>query len=831
MIKITPENYETIEVTAPQSTNHKIFHQMLISVAVTFTLYCFYYNFKRVYAPSFLMAFGVMVLCPLSYYVNKAGKNNLARLILLLTGHTYIYLTSLIFDHQIQNDVYAAPAFLMAMVFYDLKNPYYFISSLILPFITWSMIKFTPFLHWPYPVNFNNFNILHLNYVNFFGSAGMTLSFVTIMIRSSREKDYRIQIEKEAQQKVRVALEEKTRSDEELKKATKQLNEFFQTSPDLMGIGRPDGHFKSVNPSFCRVLGYSEQELLNRPFLSLVHPDDMPKSKETVKKIIRGEPILNFENRCRCKDGTYKTISWSCQHIQGMTTIYGIGRDMSDLVKSRHEKELLREQLEEAQQTANIGSWNYHVSNGKIQWSKQLFRLLGESPDRLAPKFERLSEKIHHEDRSLFLDNFKHCMNTEHSCNARVRITANGTIHWMETTIHSHKDETGKVVEVSGTIQNITDLVMKENEAQERQRFLEVILENIPSTIFVKDKKRNFSYSMINKTGAKFFNIPIQDVIGKNDFELFPKDQAEHFRTADLETIKLQGTAFDQTDILTTKDGQRTVVTQKISINDDSGEPRYVMGIANDISERLATQEALELERAKSIQSSKLATLGELAASIAHEINNPLSIIHGSAILIPRFVNNPEKFNQKVENVLKASERISKIVTGLRKFSRASVKTLNQPHSLSEIIRESIILTENKAKRNYVSVELECIKDVVIECNDIEVEQIIINMINNGVDAAKDHQEKWVKLTILEDEDFAILQIRDSGKGIQPEIVEKMFNPFYTTKPVGEGTGLGLSIVKGIIEEHQGSIRVVQDDPNTCFEIRFKKTGVVRHAA
>jgi PAS domain S-box-containing protein len=831
MIKITPEKYENIDVTAPQSANHKIFHQMLISVAVTFTIYCFYYNFKRVYSASFLMAFGVMVLCPLSYYVNRAEKNNLGRLILLFTGHAYIYLTSLIFEHQINNDVYSAPAFLMAMVFFDLKNPFYFATSLILPFITWSMIKFTPFIHWPYPTDLSHFNITHLNYLNFFGSAGMTLAFVTIMIRSSREKDFRIQIEQEAKTKVRIALEEKMRSDEELKKATKQLNEFFQTSPDLMGIGRPDGHFKSVNPSFCRVLGYTEKELLERPFLSLVHPDDIPKSKQTVKKIIQGEPILNFENRCRCKDGTYKTISWSCQHILGMTTIYGIGRDMTDLIKSRQEKEQLREQLEEAQQTANIGSWNYHVSSGKIQWSKQLFRLLGESPDRLAPKFERLSEKIHHEDRSLFLDNFKHCIQTEHSCNARIRVTANGAINWVETTIHSYTDETGKVVEVSGTIQNITDLVMKENEAQERQRFLEVILENIPSTIFVKDKKRNFAYSLINKTGAKFFNIPIEDVIGKNDYELFPKEQAEHFRIADLETIKLQGSSFDQTDILDTNEGQRTVVTQKISINDDSGEPRYVMGIANDISERLATQEALELERAKSIQSSKLATLGELAASIAHEINNPLSIIHGSAILIPRFVNNPEKFNQKVDNVLKASERISKIVTGLRKFSRASVKTMNQQHSLSEIIHESIVLTENKAKRNYVSVELECEKDVIIECNDIEIEQIIINMINNGIDAAKDFEEKWVKLKISEDEESAILQIRDSGKGIQPEIVEKMFNPFYTTKPVGEGTGLGLSIVKGIIEEHHGSIRVVQDDPNTCFEIRFKKTGAAKHAA
>jgi PAS domain S-box-containing protein len=831
MIKITPENYEKLDVTSPQSTNHKIFHQMLISVAVTFTIYCFYYNFKKVYAPSFVMALGVMVLCPLTYYLNKSGKNNLARLTLLMTGHFYIFLTSLIFNHQINNDVYAAPAFLMGMVFFDIKNKNYFITSLILPFITWGSIKFTPFIQWPYPLELSNFNLEHLNHLNFFGSAGMTLAFVTIMMRSSREKDYRIQIELEAQKKVKAALDEKTKSDEELKKANKQLNEFFQTSPDLMGIGRPDGHFKAVNPSFCRVLGYSEHELLNRPFMSLVHPDDIAKSKETVKKIIRGEPILNFENRCRCKDGSYKTISWSCQHTQGMTTIYGIGRDMSDLIRSRNEKELLREQLEEAQITADIGSWNYHVANGQIQWSKQLFRQLGESPDRLNPTFERFSEKIHHEDKSLFIDNFKQCLNQWHSCSARVRITANGAIHWVETTMHSVTDSSGKVIEVSGTVQNITDLITKENEIQERQRFLEVILENIPSTIFVKDKKRNFAYSMINKTGAKFFNIPIQEVIGKNDFQLFQGKIAEEFHEADLETINLDGQIRNQTDVLETQDGQKTIVTQKIAIHDENGEPRYVMGIANDITNEIATKEALELERAKSIQSSKMATLGELAASIAHEINNPLSIIHGSAILIPRFIDNPEKFNQKVDNVLKAAERISKIVTGLRKFSRASVKTLNQSHSLAEIIRESIILTENKAKRNFVTVSLESHTDALIECNDIEIEQIIINMINNGIDATKELDDKWVKLSISEDQDGATLIITDSGKGIPTDVAEKMFNPFFTTKPVGEGTGLGLSIVKGIIEEHRGSIRIVPDVEHTCFEIKFKKSGASSHAA
>jgi len=516
MMNIASENYEKIDVTAPQSTNHKIFHQMLISVALTFTVYCFYYHFKRVYAPAFVMAFGVMVMCPVSYYLNRAGKNSFARFILLASCHLYIYLTSLIFDHRINNDVYSAPAFLMAMVFFDLKNPRYFFAGLTMPFMTWAMIKFTPFIKYPLPINLNDFNFDHLNHLNFIGSAGMTLTFVTIMIRSSRDKDYRIKIEQEAKKQVKIALDEKTKIDIELNKAIKQLNEFFETSPDLMGIGRPDGYFKSVNPSFCRVLGYTEEELKSKPFLSLVHPDDISKSKVVVKKIIQGEPILNFENRCRCKDGTYKTISWSCQHTPGMTTVYGIGRDMSDLIQNREDKEQLREQLEEAQQSVNIGSWNYHVST-----------------------------------------------------------TANGSLHWIEACAQSKIGNDGRVVEVSGTFQDVTDLVSKENEIQERQKFLEAILENIPSVIFVKDKKKNYAYYLVNKAAQKFFKLPLNEVIGKNDYQLFERESADRFRSADEETIKLSGSIQNQTDTIPSSDGLKTVSTQKLSIPDENGEHRY----------------------------------------------------------------------------------------------------------------------------------------------------------------------------------------------------------------------------------------------------------------
>jgi len=223
------------------------------------------------------------------------------------------------------------------------------------------------------------------------------------------------------------------------------------------------------------------------------------------------------------------------------------------------------------------------------------------------------------------------------------------------------------------------------------------------------------------------------------------------------------------------------------------------------------------------IQTSKLASLGEMSASIAHEINNPLGIISGSINLLPKFTNNPEKFLAKIEAAQKAIDRISKIVLGLRKFSRTSDQQTRSCHDLATIVKESMDLTEAKSKKFSTSVTCQIQEKLFIYCDELEIEQVLINLINNGIDAIKERSEKWVKVEIFEEQQNVVLRVTDSGPGISKEIQQKIFNPFFTTKKVGEGTGLGLSITKGILDEHQATIGVLASVPNTCFEIRFPK--------
>jgi PAS domain S-box-containing protein len=263
----------------------------------------------------------------------------------------------------------------------------------------------------------------------------------------------------------------------------------------------------------------------------------------------------------------------------------------------------------------------------------------------------------------------------------------------------------------------------------------------------------------------------------------------------------------------------------KIMKVDLNGRPMRFMGTHLDISEEIRIQQEIEEQKVKLLHHSKLASLGEMSAGIAHEINNPLAIIMGSVGLLSKFIDNPEKFQNKIDSINKSCLRISKILNGLKKFSRSADKTILKPHNLTNIINEAIVLTDIKSNHANTSVGHDCARELNILCDESEIEQVLINLINNAIDAVKTHEERWVKVNAFAEGDKVILRIIDSGPMISADIEKKLFEPFFTTKRVGEGTGLGLSITKGILDEHNATISLNRDFATTCFEIVFKKIG------
>jgi signal transduction histidine kinase len=253
------------------------------------------------------------------------------------------------------------------------------------------------------------------------------------------------------------------------------------------------------------------------------------------------------------------------------------------------------------------------------------------------------------------------------------------------------------------------------------------------------------------------------------------------------------------------------------------GKPIRLYGTCQDLTEKRAFQEQVNHERLRMVQTSKLASLGEMASGVAHEINNPLTIIAGTVNLLKKYKDNPEKFDAKTEVILKSCDRIGKIVSGLRKFSRGSGSNLRRFESLNTIIEEAISLVNIKAVRVGVSLSFTEKTEGQIECDPVDIEQVFVNILNNAIEAARFLPDKWIKVAGFEEPESWVIQVQDSGSGIPTDIVDKLFEPFFTTRPVGQGQGLGLSIAKGILEDHGAAILLNTNSKNTCFEIRFPK--------
>ncbi len=235
----------------------------------------------------------------------------------------------------------------------------------------------------------------------------------------------------------------------------------------------------------------------------------------------------------------------------------------------------------------------------------------------------------------------------------------------------------------------------------------------------------------------------------------------------------------------------------------------------------------------------KLATLGEMAGGIAHEINNPLHIIKGyNDILVDQLgqgIMDREVLHRSALVIEKNTNRIARIVSSLLMFSRKGDQEVLEFVSLPKLIDQVVSITQPLAENHGIRFEVD-IEDLdearSVECNQVQIAQVLINIVNNAVDAIieQERRDPWIRVVGRVGPEHVKIEVLDSGKGIPDEVASKMFEPFYTTKEVGKGTGLGLSMSLGIVEQHGGRLYLDPSKMNTCFvvELPYQQQTVQR---
>jgi C4-dicarboxylate-specific signal transduction histidine kinase len=232
--------------------------------------------------------------------------------------------------------------------------------------------------------------------------------------------------------------------------------------------------------------------------------------------------------------------------------------------------------------------------------------------------------------------------------------------------------------------------------------------------------------------------------------------------------------------------------------------------------------QSLERQREKFLYAEKMASLGEMAGSIAHEINNPLTIIQGAAQLLQMRLRqeelNREDLNQSTTMILKTAERIARIIRSLRFVARDGSTDPFVNTSIRSIIDDTLGLCEAKLKSEEVTLDASAVPlDLCCFCRAVQISQVLINLINNSVDAIRHLPEKWIRIEAHKEEGWVHIAVTDSGPGISKELADKIMKPFFTTKGVGKGTGLGLSISRSIAHAHGGGLTLDGRSPHTRF--------------
>jgi PAS domain S-box-containing protein len=363
---------------------------------------------------------------------------------------------------------------------------------------------------------------------------------------------------------------------------------------------------------------------------------------------------------------------------------------------------------------------------------------------------------------------------------------------------------------------SLTSLLMY-RDLRKSEEFLSNIVENIPDMILVKDADE-LKFLSINQAGEKLLGFSKEELVGKNSYDLSPEDKARQYDQSDREALD-KGVPVDipEETIRNKKGESRVLHTKKIPILDEKGKPQHLLVIAEDITNLKKLQTQLN-------QAQKMEALGTMSGGIAHDFNNILQPMLGYCEFLKEDLPADSPLHAHVDGVFMAAMRAKDLVNQILAFSRQSERQAI-PVELQLVVKEAVKLCRSIISSR-IDIDLDLQTDSVpILADPTQVHQIIMNLMVNAYHAMEETGGKIsirLKKIRLGEEDlkggalqpgrYARLSISDTGCGMTPEIIEKIFEPYFTTKPQGKGTGLGLAVAYGIIREHGGHINVYSEE-------------------
>jgi PAS domain S-box-containing protein len=586
--------------------------------------------------------------------------------------------------------------------------------------------------------------------------------------------------------------------------ALKQSEERYRTILDEMEEGYYEidlaGNFTFVNDAMSHILGYSRDELIGMNYKTYTPKEDIMPTFEAYNRVYRtGEPLKWFPMAEVRKDGTRLLAEDSILPLRNdkgeVIGFRGVSRDVTD--HKRAEEALKQSEERYRQLTENAGEAIFVVQDGEIKFMNP------KGPELAGYPIEEMVSKpfvkfIHPEDIAMVADRYLKRLKGEpvpQIYDFRI-IRKDGHIRWGELDAAPISWEERPAVLCF--MSDITERKEAEEALRQSEERYRAMLERMEDSYFEVDLAGNLTF--VNSSACRHLGYSREELIGMNYKNFIAEDYIGSVFQAFNEVYRtgVPNKGFHWKTIR--KDGSPGFIDSSVApLRNDEGEIIGFSGVGRDITERRKMEEQLMLTE-------RLASVGQLAAGLAHELNNPLTAIVGfSDLLLERDLASDVKAD--LNTVSQEAKRAVAIVKGLLSFAREQrvEKTLVNINSIIQGVLQ-VRYYEQRVSKIEIDTRLALALPQVMG-NGSQLEKVFVDIITNAEQAMLEAHGRG-KLTIATEQvgDMVRISITDDGPGISPDNMKKLFTPFFTTREVGKGSGLGLSVCHGIVTEHDGKI-------------------------
>lgn len=620
----------------------------------------------------------------------------------------------------------------------------------------------------------------------------------------------------------------------ERKSFEEERGAFFSLSLDLLCIAGIDGRFRKLNPAWETTLGWSVEALCAEPWIEFVHPDDRAATVRERELLEQGRVVVHFENRYRCKDGSYRWLRWAAIPTSN-GLFYACAHEMT-AERAAGERDRLLFTASPLPMVL-VDAESLSLLDANDAWTRAYGYAREELPSLT------LNDIVVPEEREDLHSTLRALESAGSNSNYdRLHRTKSGERRQVEVTSHRLSlDGRDAILKVIADVTEARRAELERTRDVERLKLLELSVSRLNDIVLIT-KADPYSGTgpeivYVNPAFERVTGYTAEEAIGRTPRMLQGAD-TDPAAVARMTAAFRKGDPIREEVINYTKAGVPYWIDLHIApVRNDAGALTHFVAVERDTTEQHRASEALRLSEERLRQAQKMEAIGNLAGGIAHDFNNLLTVILSYTSLLVDDLPVADPLRLDLEQIHRAGVRASEMTHQLLAFSR---KQVLQP---SVVDVSSVVQSFEKMLGRLLGEDIELALHTSADAGKVfvdasQLEQVIMNLVVNARDAMPNGGNITIETSgVVLDEayvaaneaalpgSYALLTVTDTGTGMDRATQERIFEPFFTTKGIGKGTGLGLSTVYGIVKQSAGHIWV-QSEPGrgTTFKVYLPRT-------